>query len=283
MKKLFATLFILLTTVSASALPLGNPWNASLYCDGIFWEGNCSDYCDPCATWCDAWSLRIGIYNDTVDERHMQVDSHDGRASIRNTEIWTNAGFIALNVWDRVDLFGTLGASRLAINATGNPFGSTNGDWLEVVSETDFSWSIGLRGTIWECGCFGLGAEAQYFHTRPNLNYTQFSDNEPVYGSSSDHFKYKEWQIGLGAAYRINIAGCATAAVPYAGITWSRATMDFDNIPLALGGTLFDLRSERDFGYAVGVTLLGCNKWGLSIEWRFVDERAFFIESQLRF
>jgi len=47
--------------------------------------------------------------------------------------------------------------------------------------------------------------------------------------------------------------------------------------------TFFNLRSERNFGYAFGLTLLGCNKTSVTVEARFIDEKALYVNGQFRF
>ena len=282
MKKLVAPLLTLLISSSAYALPIGNPWEASLMYNGVFWEGHCADYRDPCINWCDGLSVRLGFYGDYVFNRHMEVSRHEGHASIHDTEIWTNAGYVAFNMWDRFDIFATLGTTQLQIFTPQSAFSTNSNVFIRVETETDFSWSLGMRGTIWECGCFALGGEAQYFQTRPDINFTQLEAKDPLYSDKGEKLKFKEWQIGLGAAYRINITSCVTAVIPYLGVKWGHTWIDMDD-KLIAGGHLFDLRNERDFGYAFGLTLLGCNKTSITVETRFIDEKALYVNGQFRF
>jgi len=274
MKKLAATLLTFLISGSAFALPIGNPWEASIMCDGICWEGNCGDYCDPCLSLCDAWSFRFGFYGDYVFNHDMNCDTCEGKPTIHDVEFYTNAGYLAFNLWDRVDLFATLGATRIYIE-TNLGFirpGDNARDFLET--DTSFSWSVGGRGTIWECGCLGVGIEGQYFRSKPDINFVREENNSSVY-MNGEKLKYHEWQVGLGAAYRINIAYCSTALIPYIGIKWNRAWLeDIDQD---------DFKSNRYFGYAIGATLLGCNKGSITVEGRFLNEKAVYVNGQVRF
>ena len=280
MKKLPATLLTILISGSAFALPIGNPWEASIMCDGIFREGYYADCRDPSINWCDAWSIRVGFYGDYVFNLHMKVDGNEN-PTIHDTEIYTNAAYLAFNLWDRIDLFGTLGASHLYITTPRQPFVVvTNNKWFLIETETDFSWSIGLRGTIWECGCFALGGETQYFQTRPDINFVRAEDSDSEY--INEILKYSEWQIGIGAAYRINIASCSTALIPYLGVKWNRAWIDMGDFSFIFTRFL-DLKKDRNFGYSVGVTLLGCNKGSVTVEGRFVNEKAVYVNGQFRF
>lgn len=282
MKKLTTILLALLFSGSAWALPIGNPIQASIIRDGTFWEGCCGDFCDPCLSWWEAWSFRVGFYGDYVFNYHMEVDRSGDDSTIHDTEIYTNAAYFALNLWDRLDVFTTLGASHIYITSPRSAFGNANNNWGFIDTETNFSWSVGLRGTLWECGCFGLGIEGQYFYTRPNINFVRSENGDPDY-LSEEHLKLQEWQIGIGAAYQIYIAS-TTAFIPYMGVKWSHVWIDMHNFHSTQAGmTLFDLESERGFGYAIGVTLLGCSKVSVTVEGRFINEKAVYVDGQFRF
>jgi len=92
--------------------------------------------------------------------------------------------------------------------------------------------------------------------------------------------KYQEWQIGIGISHRINIL------VPYIGVKWSRARADFDQALVALpsfSALLNDIQNKKLWGYAVGISLVDCEKTSLAIEGRWGDEKAVYVNSQIRF
>ena len=278
--------------VPLSALPLGNPLDATWLSEGVLWEGNDCD--NACLGWADSWSLRIGYYGDFVFDRRLEVDDSPNDSDIRKTRMITNAAYLALNMWDRIDVFGTIGETKFHIETPGSAFSlnipSTSYNFpVEVETETYFSWSIGVRGTLWECGRFGLGAEAQYFHTRPRLNYIQTELTEVFYFNNDARTNYREYQCGLGATYQIPIAGCGTFVVPYAGIKWSQAYFKLDDYGVQFGSifpyeaTMHNLNSHHHWGAVIGITLVGCDVWSFTAEGRFADELALHINSQLRF
>ena len=283
MKKLFVTILTFLTCGAAYALPVGNPSDASLLCDGLLWKAHCGNPCDPYLTWCDALSLRAGFWGDYVFNRHLKIDHHDTDSDIEHTRIFTNAAFIAANVWDRFDIFTTLGATNLFLDSNAFSFGAftANGARIEIETETDFSWSLGARGTIWECGCTSLGAEAQYFSTRPNVRRVTAGAIASVYPDSIIDAKYHEWQVGVGLSHRINMF------VPYVAVKWSHAKLRLDNAQPGIPGlpdvTLYNLQNNKDWGYAVGVSLIDCDKASLTVEGRFGDEKAIHVNGQIRF
>lgn len=311
MKKLLksALLFAVGSTASLQALPVGNPAEPSLLIDGTMWEGTSGDPCDPCATWCDAISIRAGFYGDYVFDRVLKTDTTKtvedmaaapttnntqagsggtpgvgttvttaaSRANvaygkhIHDAEWATNAAYLALNIWDRFDVFCTLGASSGYFKAGSDAFsvvglfglGSkdvansipnvflTQGV-VELYTDTSFSWSIGARGALWECGCATLGAEFQYAQSKPKVETlnvlctpAQFTVHKPrgyknqafplpesagtdaATDTKSATIQYHEWQAGLALSYRLNML------VPYLGVKWSRASFDADNIRIA--------------------------------------------------
>ena len=162
------------------------------------------------------------------------------------------------------------------MSAFGSPLSGTR---IAIETEDHFSWSVGARGTIWECGCTSLGAEAQYFYTRPDIRRVTVGSVTSVYPDSSIDAKYREWQIGVGLSHRINIF------VPYLAVKWSRAKLDFDNATFVNLGpiTLPDLEDKNGWGYAVGVSLVDCEKSSLTVEGRFGNEKALYVNGQIRF
>lgn len=307
MKKLLksALLFAVGSTASLQALPVGNPAEPSLLIDGTMWEGTSGDPCDPCATWCDAISIRAGFYGDYVFDRVLKTDTTktvedmaaaptdptQGASTVNTTvstaasrnnvaygkhihdaEWATNSAYLALNIWDRFDVFCTLGASSGYFKAGSDAFSVvglfglnattvakenlpnvflTQGV-VELYTDTSFSWSIGARGALWECGCATLGAEFQYAQSKPKVETlnvlctpAQFTVHKPrgykntpfplpqdagteaAADTKSATIQYHEWQAGLALSYRLNML------VPYLGVKWSRASFDADNIRIA--------------------------------------------------
>ncbi len=289
MKKFILTTLTFLACGAAYALPVGNPADASLLCDGIFWEGYLGDPCDPCLTWSDAFSTRIGFYGDYVFNRHMEIDDHDRHKDIEHTSIYTNAFFVAGNFWDRVDVFVTLGTTNLdivtnesAFDAQGQP--SLGNGRFEIETETDFSWSVGIKGTIWNCGCTTLGAEAQYLATNPHITRLTQEDTYSVYPAGNIRARYREWQVGIGLAHRINMF------VPYFAVKLSGSRLDmgdarisgffFQSVPTI--AYLNNLENKKLWGYAVGVSVVDCEKASFTVEGRFADEKAVYVNAQFR-
>ncbi len=288
MKKLFVTMLSVLSCGAACALPLGNPADASLLSDGLFWEGFCGDLCDPCLSWCDAWSIRAGFYGDYVFNRHMKL-RNSPRSQLERFEIYTNAGYFALNLWDRFDVFTTLGVSKFRLNANnknfqGVPFALLDSGFTEIISESRFSWSVGGRATLWECGCTMLGLEGQYFRFNPNITRVTVGQDFSAYIDDQTSAQYSEWQVGLGITHRINILA------PYIGVYYARSNLDWDGLQdirfagISTGNSLLgNAKNHHPWGYAIGVSLIDCEKMDLAVEGRFAGEKAVHVNGQIRF
>ncbi len=308
MKKLVLTLLTLLTSGAVHALPIGNPAEASLLCDGLLFCKNSTGWCNPCGKWWGNASLRAGYYGDFVFQRFLRnkrssVDS----AYLDHSHITTNAAYLALNVCNRFDVFTTLGATRFLLEGNISSFGpngvfvpviaATTGSRVEFETNNDFSWSIGARASIWQCGCTLFGIEGQYFRASPTVSRVAHTDALSTYLTSTRpnlRLDYSEWQVGLGVSHRINFL------VPYVAIKWSGSRVHwentnafktlavgtFDNSEIIVPGsviTLHDLRSRKFWGYAVGVSLADCTKGALTVEARFASEIAFYTNAQVRF
>lgn len=295
MKKLVTTtLLCLLTGGAAYSLPVGNPSEANLFTQGLWWGGCDCDFCDPCFCWFDAWDVRVGYYGDFVFNRHLEVDHEGtGRAhDIRETEINTNAGYFVLNICNVLDVFGTLGETRLRFQTNQDAWTtlSTNSDCV-FLTDSSFSWSIGARAGLFSWKCFTVGIEGQYFRTHTDV--TTFIDgvfNLYDYFNDNNEASYSEWQVGLGLSYMIKTVCPELAIVPYVATKWSRAhfrsKLEFTH---QTGSettglfTLHNLKADKLWGFATGVTFTMCDSFGVTVEGRWCDEKALYVNGQFRF
>lgn len=281
MKKTITLCAVLAACIRLVALPLGNPWDASLLTDGLICENRRETVCDPCPSWYETWSVRLGFYGDYVFGQKLEQAS-DPHSTVAVSKVNTSGVSIALNFCDRFDIFTTLGASNLYYEhkaiVDAHYYVSTN---------TSFSWSLGLRATLLEWKCWGLGAEAQYFRTQPVINYSGYAGSERQY--LNDSITYQEWQVGGGLAYRFNLYSDSTALVPYVGVKWNGCRLSVPSIIVPSEAVFFssfqlrDLRKDVQWGYAVGLTLVGCDRASITVEGRFRDQTAVHVNGQVRF
>ncbi len=314
MKKLLFSL-ICLTQGILFSLPMSNPWEASLFCDGpgiLCCEGNSFPFVNS-----DAFKLRFGFLGDYVFDRHLRVNSvgsHGGvnnnGGNIQTVRMMSNSGLINLNVCNRLDLFATLGATEISAKSPARCF-SPLGEAPDFTNTTEvnfpilldaatsFSLGAGLRGTIWRCGNLAIGGEAQYFHTNPSLvslNSTSFSIVNYL-----DDFKlnYHEWQLGMGTSYQVCLSECIQV-LPYAGVSWSLVRGYFGNPVASMNeltdldevsgsqATIFTVRlnnwaNARLWGYVVGLTVMGYERLNVGIQGHFGSEKALSVNSTIRF
>ena len=276
----FITLVLTTLTKVAIALPLGNPIDASLYRRG--WLSNDENF---------PLSLRLGYSADHVFNRRLEVE-RAGSPDIRRTILNTDAGFVAVNWCDRLDLFATLGASNFRIDTPTSAFSTftnliqdANVD-LDIASSTDFSWSIGGRGTLFGCYGFIVGIEGAYFSMSPDLDFVKQENLDIAYATDVTT-RYSEWQVGTGIAYPISCYK-ESAFVPYLGIKFAHASLDMDQAvftiaPVGNVVTLFDAESQLLVGFPIGATITLAEMIGVTVEGRFGDEQAIYVNGQFRF
>ena len=278
-----------------TALPLGNPADPTLYSHGMFYN-QCDADCPasmPCF-W-DCMSLRFGFYGDYVFNRNLELKSltsqNEGRV-VTETTLFTNAGYLDLNFWNRLDVFATLGATNIDLYGNGTQFcpGAVSRTAIEANWFTSFSWSVGGRLTAWQCNNFYVGVEGQYFSTSPDFNrITAVASAERGYFNSNNSTHYSEWQVGAGTAYKFCSSCCPTVAyIPYIGFYYSSVTFSGDSpfptvSPTGATYTFRDLQEARNWGYAVGVTTTYCEAFSLTVEGRFANESAVNVTGQIRF
>lgn len=284
MKKLLMTMLTVLACGAVYALPVGNPADPLLLTNGIFWD-SCwdDDYYDPCDPCGFEWdmSLRIGYYGDFVFDRKMELDGF-GDGNIERFELYTNAGLVVLNFWERLDIYATFGSTNFDIHTRSGLFGLPDvlGSFTRIETDGAFSWSVGARAVLWNWGCTTLGLDARYFRARPDIKSIVYQG--AITANPDDlELHYHEWQVDLGLSHRINML------VPYIAVKWSKADVDIDgNLVIPILEATFlgrDLENRRQWGYAIGVSLIDCDIMSLNVEGRFRDESAVAVNAQIRF
>lgn len=291
MKKLTATLLYLLTCGAVYSLPIGNPSEPGLFTRGVWWDGSECNLGTSCFCWLDAWSLRFGYYGDFVFNRHLKINGQGlGKGhSVRKTEIDTNAGYLVLNYCDFIEAFATVGATNITLETNEVSWvinGSSNG---RLCTDTHFSWSVGARALLFSWNCFNIGLEGQYFRTTPEP--TTYISGFLGFINYFNHQRttYQEWQVGTGISYEISTHCPDLSIVPYVGVKWSECRWDTRNFQFIREGstselfTIFKLKNSKRWGYAVGTTFTLCDIIGATVEGRWGDEKAVYVNGEFRF
>jgi major outer membrane protein len=292
MKKIISAFLCLFSSYALQALPLGNPAEPALLSRGIWFSGTgrSNDYYHSCF---DQWSFSIGYCGDFVFNRNLQIRSGQGLDQgrvIRETQLTTNAGYLSVAFWDCVEIFGTLGASRLRIHTPETSWFLAGHHEGTLLTDTHFSGSVGARALLFNWRCFSLGFEGQYFRMQPRLSHY----TSEGFRATTNYFHdvsstYCEWQVGGGLSYSLKTMQPNFVVVPYIGCKWSKLNFTTHNLSFVDGGlfgntlTLFDLSAHKNYGWAVGTTFAFGSQIEITIERRFADERAVSINGQVCF
>ena len=197
MKKLLV-LFAGLTCHSLYASPVLSPNAAAVHTDGVF-------FCDDCS----GYSLRAGFRGDYVFDRKL---SSTANVTSNRTSIMSNEGVLTLNFWDRLDIYGLVGATS----------GQVSEIYYEPVFRTSSAiWGVGARATILEynfgcCGTSYLGADINY-QSIGSFNASESTFNGHPLAGTPITGRYKETQISLQIGHRIAML------TPYIAAKWSNA------------------------------------------------------------
>jgi|GEM_PF-403906 len=290
MKKLTLALLLFVAITKVDALPVRNPADAALYRRGLFFNNECCVAPDACFSWTDNLSFRLGFSGDYVFDRKMETDQTPYRpGTLAQTKIYTSAGYIALNYCNCLELFSTLGATRmewLLIDPMLSPLFPSQSP--TAVFKSGFSWGVGANLICLQCDYFTVGLEGEYFQTHPELSYITLTGIYPTQSSIT----YHEWQVGAGISSILCFCDNAISIVPYLAIKVARAksTQKFVGDLLRFGSpvvfsdiVLPSLRSTHWLGYAIGATFSLREAIGITVEGRWVDETALSVNGTFRF
>lgn len=262
MKKIFSVLFFLFAH-ALHALPVGNPAEIKLA---------------PCTSECPSFlSCSVGFYGDYVFNRHLQTVR--GKV-IDTTKLFTNAGYVAVNFFDRWTIFSTLGVTNLSLNTSLGAFNAIDPHPLfEIETESAFSYSIGGRGALFCYKKFWFGLSGRYFSTEPNVKRFYIASGAVSYPGDAVRTHYSEWQVAGGVSYRYNEYFIPYAAVKYAHAFWKLNNGNLFIIEDNTNTHLFNMKNHKHWGYAIGLTLcpLCSDVLAVIAEARFGDEKAFHI------
>jgi len=245
--------------------PVGNPAAPELLQKGFF--GSCDSWIYP----------RMGYEGDFVaDGRMEQFDQ--GRGRVDRYQQDTNSGTFTLDIVNRLDVYGVFGSSK------------TQADWrfsdgiagtvtrIEMGTRHQFLWGAGARAILYEWGRAFLGLGGRY--SSCNYRPARLASNGVVRPVRGAHCDWREWQINLDVAYKIDVF------TPYIGAKYSDARMDLRDFPLPIAADLTGSNSFKNrvpVGLYVGCALSTGQYFMLNIEGRLADEEAVTVSGELRF
>ncbi len=264
-----------LTLPSLYASPILSPAAPALNMDGVF-------YSCP-GSW---WSLRADFRGDYVFDRKLEDAVH----SINNYSLYSNEGVLTLNLWERCDIYGFVGATsqNLATEYQNTAFPGT-GSFLEAAYTTQKIGGAGLKFILWEwdwsshCGRSFLTADINYEYVSDANTSEVLYNNTPLNraAGSFPFVSYRETQASLSWGHRVN------NLIPYIAVKWSKAHANLATTDLSEIGvftiTPQTLESRNNWGWALGITLVDIARMTITAEARFVDETAMTINGGFRF
>ena len=261
MKKLLV-LFAGLTLSSLYASPVLSPNAASIHTDGVF-------FCDDCS----CWSLRAGFRGDYVFDRKLSTNQ-SSQLTMECHSIFANEAVLTFNLWDRLDIYGLVGAATQSL-VTSFQIPGRGGINVESSTSAKTIWGVGARATILEhnFNCYGtsyLGADINYENIGSSYANTAIFNGAPSPLPTGPMVTYEELQVSVQVGHRISIL------TPYIGAKWSNARAVCQEIYGAAN-------HKNHWGYAVGVLLIDAGRMSVTAEARFIDEKAMTIMGEFRF
>ncbi len=258
------------------ALPIGNPLTPALYDKGL-WDSRA-----PYFSWGHCTHIRFGYYGDFVFNREVeQINQGDPEGSIQQMTLMTNGGTLTLDIYDYCDLYLLIGATKIGYHTPG-----AFGDYSYFNFSTTACWSIGGVLDLWECGCFGLGIEGQYFQTKPKLDsLINLRTGQMIYFNDFNRMKWREWQGGIAATYRYYDSARLSLS-PYIGVKAAAGTLKQHSFQFTEDGLMHNLNrleTSKLWGFALGLTVVSSAILGGTIEGRWADERAVYCSMQLSY
>ncbi|MCH9610524.1 MAG: hypothetical protein K0U13_05470 [Chlamydiae bacterium] len=278
--KRFLLLFL---SSTAFALPVGNPAQATLFQKSVFF--------DPCSVNAADWRymfvgelhFRLGYYGDFSKNRSMdEFIFGTSQSAVAKIQIQTNAAYATANIYNWMDVFGTFGVSNIQLIRTA---GENNVRGITRFSPA-FSWSCGTHATFFKKGHLLLGGMGQYLRTQPEIDsYFNYSTGVQTFFNNTNSTAWEEWQVAIGPCLQFQNSE-NTSFAPYAAIRVSQGKFVLRGFEFEHDGIdhqLPDLKPIKYFGWALGCTLLNQDAIGVTVEGRWINETALFIEGQMQF
>ncbi len=263
MKKIVLILTGLILGALGHAAPAGNPASPLLIKDGFL--------ISP-VSWID---FRIGYEGNFVSDAKLKQRA-GATHSIDKYGLDVNSCVATINIQNRLDLFGTAGSSRIQADWRIYP-----GETYKMECETKYRliWSAGGTVTLFEWGNAFLGFGGRYLYTRPRLEW--LTRNGVAYAPGKAKMRYKEWQIDLSLAYKIDVL------TPYLAVKYSRKKATLGEV-LSTHITTDDtgilrMKNRIPVGVALGCTITTRKYFMLNIEARLIDEEAATLSGEFRF
>jgi hypothetical protein len=241
------------------ALYLGNPASPDMVEKGLFIAE-------------DAFlDFKIGYQVDFIFDKRLK--SYAGaRSRVDTFEGQLTQGVFTVNCVDRIEGYASVGSMESCFSHRPRPQHFIR----EYQTNYRVTWGVGGRILVYEWGNSFLGIEGGYQWAYPHikwdaLNGTSFTTDATM--------RYREWQIGVGFAHRIEML------IPYLAVKYSNVQAKLSSLRhnLALSHSHFKMRNRDHFGLVLGCTLTTGKWFDANIESRMIDEQAVSLAGNLKF
>ncbi len=243
----------------AEALYSGNPDEPDLIDNGLFLQP-------------DSWfAFKVGYQGDYVFNRRLHAGSSI-KENVDEFQYRMNQGVLTINMMDRLEIFGSVGAMQAEIQVRPQD----DGRMREFQTNGNTTWGAGGRLLMFTWGKVHLGATGSYQSANLPVRWDSL-DGETF--SSSAKLYYREWQVAALISYRVEML------VPYIGAVYStvKANMKHLNSNMEIKHNEFLMRSRERIGIALGCSLTSSTIVDLNVEVRLFDEEAISLAGNIRF
>lgn len=264
MRKILAFILLLpLFSLKLLAFEADSPASPSIIKDGFLTSSG-------------AWgSIRTGYEGDFILNARMEKN---GFGRVDSFKYDSNSGVAVLNLMKRLDIFGIFGAGHVKANWRIEPEANSFSR-IEIETKNSFAWSIKAKAILFEWGNTSLGFGGRYGSCRPALSW--MTKNGELLDSSGASLHFKEWQVDLGVAHKIDFF------TPYVSAKYSRATAFlFTQQSEAVsdsGLPSLKMHNRQRFGAVIGCDLSNGKIFRLNLEARLFDEEALSASAEFRF
>ncbi len=261
MKKIIMLILIIFSS-KIFAASVYNPLNPEIITDGFF--------ISP-ASWIN---FRLGYEGNFVSDSRM--DKKIGLGKVDNFKQDINSATITLNLQNRIDIFGVLGAARIRSNWRFDNLATISR--IELETNYRLYWAVGTKIILYQWGSTALSVGSRYSKADPTISFVTLDGAPQTIGNTK--IKYKDWQIDMGLAHQIDIF------IPYLGVKYLNAKAEIRNSSVVLAENLqtsMKMKNEDRFGIYLGCSLSNSKYFLLTIEARFIDEEAISVMGELRF
>lgn len=220
------------------------------------------------------FGVKVGYQADYVFDKSLKIANPRSAKAIDVFNYYMQQGVFTFNFIDRFEAYGSMGAIQFHIEPR----------ITQVVRQTYetgncFTWGLGGRAILFEFSKATLGLDFKYQAASPHI---QWIDQNGVPRESVGHTKlrYREWQIGLGLSYALEIF------TPYIGAVYNQSSSEYKNLPRDLLPDYkrhFSVNSKKKFGMALGTTLSTGTVFELDLEARMINETAVSAAANVRF